>query len=281
MKAGGRVAAALVLSTLAHGAVLVSITARPSPLTETVQAGRLSVSLQAGAEGGTTADDGTMPAPTPAEKKHVKAPEPASAAEQQIANGADSEPGSAKAANEPLGARKSEQRTLAQIEAVAGSYPATTTDPEREKSATEPGETAPAGARLHKAEGSTDSRHSPESAETGNPPTVTAAIEAPAVAPGARKAVRARLEDELARHFHYPFLARRRGWEGKVVLRLRIDGRGRIDSTEIAESSGHGVLDRAALDAVAKVALIPGAAERLGGIGLSLELPVIYRLREG
>lgn len=284
MKAEGRVAAALFFSTLVHGAVLVSITARPSVPPETVQAGRLSVSLQgSSSEGGTTADDGTMPAPTPAEKKQMKAPEPVSPPDRQRANSADSEPGSAKAANESPGeARKSAQRTLAQIEPVAESSPATSSNPgRRKKAATEPGKTAPATARLHKAEGAADATHATESAETGNPPTVSADIAAPAGAPSARKAVRARLEGELARHFHYPFLARRRGWEGKVVLRVRIDGRGRIDSTEIAESSGHGILDRAALDAVAKVALIPGAAERLGGIGLYLELPVIYRLREG
>lgn len=276
-------AAALFLSTLVHGAVLVTLAARPSVPPETVHAGRLSVSLQgSSAEGGTTADDRTMPAPTPSLEKQVKAPEPASPPERQIASRTGSEPGSAKAANEPpAGARASEQRTLAQNESVAESSPATTTAPGRDKSAAEPGKTAPAAARLDMAESAAASAHGTESAETENPPMVAADVAAPAVAPGARKAVQARLEDELARHFHYPFLARRRGWEGKVVLRLHIDGRGRIDSTEIAGSSGHGILDRAALEAVAKVALVPGVAERLGGIGLYLELPVIYRLREG
>lgn len=99
--------------------------------------------------------------------------------------------------------------------------------------------------------------------------------------PGARQAVLARLESELARHFHYPLLARRRGWEGEVVLNLRLDGQGRIDSMEIAKTSGHGILDRAALDAVTKISRIPDAAELLGGAGMHLQLPVIYRLREG
>jgi protein TonB len=103
----------------------------------------------------------------------------------------------------------------------------------------------------------------------------------PRLAPGARQAVRARLEDELAKHFRYPLLARRRGWEGSVVLHLRIDGSGRIDAMEITETSGHGILDRAALEAVTRISRIPDAAEQLGGAAINLDLPVIYRLSEG
>lgn len=49
----------------------------------------------------------------------------------------------------------------------------------------------------------------------------------------------------------YPSLARRRGWEGRVVLTVQVDAAGRALSLAVATSSGHGVLDDAALAAVA------------------------------
>jgi protein TonB len=47
----------------------------------------------------------------------------------------------------------------------------------------------------------------------------------------------------------YPRRARRRGWEGIVDLRLRIDGAGRVSTVTVARSSGFGVLDDAAATA--------------------------------
>lgn len=49
---------------------------------------------------------------------------------------------------------------------------------------------------------------------------------------------------------HYPALARRRGWEGTVQLRARIDRRGRVTEVEVLASAGKPVLDEAAIDAV-------------------------------
>lgn len=47
----------------------------------------------------------------------------------------------------------------------------------------------------------------------------------------------------------YPIRARRRGWEGVVDIRLRINGAGRVSAVTVARSSGFGVLDDAATDA--------------------------------
>lgn len=48
----------------------------------------------------------------------------------------------------------------------------------------------------------------------------------------------------------YPRTARRRGWEGKVRLRVRVAETGRVLAVRVDRSSGHGLLDHAALDAV-------------------------------
>ncbi len=48
----------------------------------------------------------------------------------------------------------------------------------------------------------------------------------------------------------YPPLAIRRGWEGVVLLDVEVLVSGKVGSVKLLTSSGHGVLDRAALAAV-------------------------------
>ncbi|HEX9804009.1 MAG TPA: TonB family protein [Gammaproteobacteria bacterium] len=86
--------------------------------------------------------------------------------------------------------------------------------------------------------------------------------------------LRVTLQQALARHFSYPLLARRRGWQGEVLLAFRLQSDGRIIDARVARSSGYGVLDRAALDALGKVGRISPGTE----YGFAMQLPVIYRL---
>lgn len=48
----------------------------------------------------------------------------------------------------------------------------------------------------------------------------------------------------------YPAIARRRGWEGTVLLRVRVDEHGRPREVAIERSSGHALLDRSASEHV-------------------------------
>ncbi len=48
----------------------------------------------------------------------------------------------------------------------------------------------------------------------------------------------------------YPALAARLKWEGTVLLRVRVLSTGRVDSVEVAKSSGHKVLDDQAMQTV-------------------------------
>ena len=48
----------------------------------------------------------------------------------------------------------------------------------------------------------------------------------------------------------YPRLALREGWEGKVLLRVRVLANGRVGGATVQRSAGHSVLDEAALDVV-------------------------------
>ncbi len=101
------------------------------------------------------------------------------------------------------------------------------------------------------------------------------ATEPPAIDEAALQAsLKVSLHQELARHFNYPLLARRCGWQGEVLLAFRLETDGRIIDARIARSSGYRVLDHAALTALGKVKRIETGASH----GLAMQLPVIYRL---
>ncbi len=56
----------------------------------------------------------------------------------------------------------------------------------------------------------------------------------------------------------YPRIAKRRGYEGLVVLNVFVLESGNVGKIEIRKSSGYGVLDDSALDAVRNWVFIPG-----------------------
>lgn len=76
----------------------------------------------------------------------------------------------------------------------------------------------------------------------------------------------------------YPNRARERGWQGRVLLRVSVDVRGRVLSIELAQSSGFGILDRAARDAVGRWRFTPATRSGRPVPGVAL-VPVVFALR--
>lgn len=75
----------------------------------------------------------------------------------------------------------------------------------------------------------------------------------------------------------YPRLARRLGKEGKVVLRLFIDGHGKLLSVEVIEKAGHG-FDEAAIEAV-KASSFQPARLNSRPVNCKAILPISFRLQ--
>jgi protein TonB len=75
----------------------------------------------------------------------------------------------------------------------------------------------------------------------------------------------------------YPREAIARGLQGTVILRLRISAAGVVEQVEVVESSGHELIDRAAVEAVSKWR---GAPARRYGRPVTAEevLPIRFRL---
>jgi periplasmic protein TonB len=75
----------------------------------------------------------------------------------------------------------------------------------------------------------------------------------------------------------YPAIARARGEQGRVVLRVMVAASGLPTDVTVAASSGHETLDRAARDAVRRWRFVP--AEQDGHpVAAVAEVPVLFRL---
>lgn len=85
----------------------------------------------------------------------------------------------------------------------------------------------------------------------------------------------------IAKHKSYPRIAARRGWQGKVLLDLEIDGTGRVLSAKVKQSSGHKVLDKQALKMVEKASPFPMPPLALRDGSFSLTVPVSFKLDNG
>ena len=76
----------------------------------------------------------------------------------------------------------------------------------------------------------------------------------------------------------YPTLARRRGWEGTVQLLVMVLEDGRVGDISVAKSSGHALLDEAALKAVARYQFVPGLQGNKT-VSMRVQVPVHFRLQ--
>jgi protein TonB len=76
----------------------------------------------------------------------------------------------------------------------------------------------------------------------------------------------------------YPRLARRRGYEGTVLLEVLVDEAGRVKELKLAESSGHAALDRAAEKSVGRWRFTAGRRGE-DPVEMWVKVPVRFELR--
>lgn len=112
----------------------------------------------------------------------------------------------------------------------------------------------------------------PKNSATPNPTPLPLPRATPSVPKHLQGASLRRAQAMLSKHLFYPPLAVTQGLEGEVVLLLTLDAGGQIRSLAIAKSSGHALLDDAALDAVRHIGALPGNPPQT-------RLPVTFRLQ--
>jgi protein TonB len=75
----------------------------------------------------------------------------------------------------------------------------------------------------------------------------------------------------------YPLAARRRGIEGTVLVRAEISAGGECQRAELKKTSGHEMLDNAALEAVKKWRFVP-AKRGSQAVVAWVEVPITFKL---
>lgn len=81
------------------------------------------------------------------------------------------------------------------------------------------------------------------------------------------------IKEEIQQSIDYPKVARRMGWEGKVVLSFVVCENGNVIDIRVVKSSGYAVLDKNAITTVKQRAPFPRPPVRA-----ELTLPISYRL---
>ena len=76
----------------------------------------------------------------------------------------------------------------------------------------------------------------------------------------------------------YPPMARSRGWQGTVVLRVAVSAEGYSDSVSVERSSGHEILDESAVEAIKQWRFTP-AKQGETAVESSVLVPIIFTLR--
>lgn len=76
----------------------------------------------------------------------------------------------------------------------------------------------------------------------------------------------------------YPVMARRRGYEGEILLNVLVDPEGMVSEITIKRSSGHLSLDRAAIKAVKKWLFTP-AMEGSRPVSMWVDVPIDFQLK--
>jgi TonB family protein len=78
---------------------------------------------------------------------------------------------------------------------------------------------------------------------------------------------------------HYPPLARKRGYEGTVILKVLVNSEGRVVELQVDSSSNYAMLDRSAINTVKKWFFEPGSKGQKK-ITMWVKVPVTFRLRD-
>lgn len=116
--------------------------------------------------------------------------------------------------------------------------------------------------------------HSVPSAAAGSKPTLAEASLVSSIEPS----YLALLRELIAGEKEYPLIARKGRLEGTVHVSCVISRNGEIMGTRVSGSSGHSVLDNAALRAVRSVGRFPPVPPELKGDSFSFMAPIAYRM---
>jgi protein TonB len=86
------------------------------------------------------------------------------------------------------------------------------------------------------------------------------------------------LANAIAKYKQYPKIAQMRGWQGDIVLEVKLNGDGALISSKIIKGSGFDVLDNEGLEMVKRASPFPLPPEILKGKSFTILVPIRFKL---
>lgn len=91
--------------------------------------------------------------------------------------------------------------------------------------------------------------------------------------------VRGNIQSRLSQYLSYPELARRKNWQGIVIISLVVNDSGNFQDVQINSSSGFTLLDNTALSAVQQLGAVEIAEEFKLALNVTIEIPIQFKLQ--
>jgi protein TonB len=83
----------------------------------------------------------------------------------------------------------------------------------------------------------------------------------------------------LNKHKKYPHEARKNGEEGVVAVSFKLDRSGKVIDTHLDKSSGSALLDKEAIEVLARASPFPQPPADVADVTISLSLPIQFRIK--
>jgi protein TonB len=88
------------------------------------------------------------------------------------------------------------------------------------------------------------------------------------------------VHEEIERHRAYPWRARLSNLEGVAWVVFSLGRDGRTTRVDLYRSSGHGILDRAAVDTIRRIPMFPPIPDGIAAPEVELAVPLLFRIDE-
>lgn len=82
----------------------------------------------------------------------------------------------------------------------------------------------------------------------------------------------------IAKYKQFPRIAQRRGWQGEVILQVKLTGQGQLIAKKIRQSSGFRVLDEEGLNMIDRAIPFPAPPSILSGRIFTILVPIKFTL---
>ena len=165
--------------------------------------------------------------------------------------------------------------------------PSTPAKPQADQSSTSQSQSSATDSSFHQIQDDTQSNTRAQSQSgtttfTNQPDSASTArvVQAPSVQ-SLQLALGQKVRQALQNYLAYPYIARQRGWSGKVMLGFQIDTDGKLLNIHLRKSSGYAVLDHSAISAINQVKQVSGINFGLDEITPLITIPVIFALQQG